>query len=175
MVSRLSQALLAVLLVAACSSDPADFTDEHRRAVGNEVRTAVAALTDAMNAHDGERVVSFYVPEPDFVYVGCTDVQIGGVSFARRVKPYYAANPDVLFEQSIVSLRVLAPDAAVVSLRGGSTHAPSLFLTQVWERTDEGGWGISVEHESWPGCSEPAEAHPFTGAPDSLGLQLPGS
>jgi len=170
---RLPGACSVALLCAACTPAPAAFTDQDRQAVSQEVRAAVEQLTEAMNAHDGDRVVSFYPGVPDFVYLGCTDYQIGGQSFAARVAPYYRANPDVTFEQRIVSLRVLGANAAVVSLRGRSTVAPNLFWTQVWERGEEGDWGVIVEHESWPGCSEPSAGHPPMGEPTSPEALVP--
>jgi len=164
MISTFRSCLLPVMVVAACTPTSDRFTEEARQAVAAQVAQAVAELTAAMNAHDGDAVVGFYSGGPDFVYLGCTEYIQGGEAFAEMVSPFYAANSEVTIQQEIVSLRVVGPGAAVVSLRGGQPEGPALFWTQTWERSDDGRWIITLEHESWPGCPEPRGPHPLTGA-----------
>jgi len=162
MIPTFARSLLLALVVAACTPTSDALTEEARQAVAAQVTQAVAELTAAMNAHDGDAVMGFYSGAPDFVYLGCTEYIRGGEAFAEMAAPFYAANPDVTIQQEIESLRVVGPEVAVVSLRGGQPDGPPLFWTQVWERGDEGRWIITVEHESWPGCPEPRGPHPLT-------------
>ena len=139
-------------------------TQARREALAEEVRAVMGQLTDAMNAHDPDRVLSFYRESEAFVYVGCTDPMFGWSTFSRLVAPYYRTNTDVTFHQEILQLQILSPTTAVVTLRGGSTEAEALFWTEVLVREADGRWLIAHEHESWPGCDEPPPLHP-TGAP----------
>jgi ketosteroid isomerase-like protein len=125
-------------------------------------------LTAAMNSHDPDSVLSFYLDSDEFVYVGCTDLMFGRDTYSTLVAPYYRNSTDVTFQQEILEIQVLNRTAAVVTLRGSSTEAPSLFWTEVLVRQDDGRWTIAHEHESWPGCDEPPALHP-TGMGD-----LPG-
>lgn len=156
------------LFLAACTAGPASFTHEGRQALVGEITAAAGALTEAMNAGDSEAVLSFYRDTEDFTYIGCTGFILGGQAFARLVGPYYNPGRDEVFEQRIVRTHILGPDAAAVSLRGASSSGRALFWTQVWVR-ENGRWVITLEHESWPGCPEPSEPHPFTSMTDSAG------
>ena len=162
-------ATLLLLGAVSCSAPDESTPANEPGAVAAEVAEAVAALTGAMNAHDRETVMSFYVDDPDFVYVGCTGFIFGGANFKRIVGSSYEANREVQFRQDVVNTKVLSPTAAVVTLRGGSTEAPDLFWTQTWESV-EGQWRVVGVHESWPGCSEPQDSHPFTTPSDSSSL-----
>jgi ketosteroid isomerase-like protein len=168
----LKRFLPLVLFAAACAPAPASLSDADRAAVTAEVTAALTELTAAMNVHDSEAVVAFYLEDPSFLYLGCTDFVTGGATFRRMVAPYYGPGSAVTFEQQIVSVQVLSPTAAVVSQRGGSSEADALFWTQVLVKKD-GRWLITYEHESWPGCKAPSAPHPFTAPGDSAGL-LPG-
>lgn len=162
-------ATLFLLGAASCSAPNDSLPASETGAVAAEVADAVAALTAAMNAHDREAVMSFYVDDPDFVYLGCTGFIFGGANFKRIVGSFYEPGRDVQFRQDVVNTKVLSPTAAVVTLRGGSTEAPDLFWTQTWQSV-EGQWRVVGEHESWPGCSEPQDSHPFTTPADSSSL-----
>lgn len=153
-------------LLAACARGPAPFTEADRAGVAEEVTRAVGQLTAAMSAGDAAAVLAFYRETEDFTYLGCTDFILGGKSFARIVGPSYQPDSGVTFEQNIVRLEVVGPDAAVASLRGGSTAAEHLFWTQLWVRDGER-WMVAIEHESWPGCRPPSGPHPMTSVPDS--------
>lgn len=153
--------LPAVCILTACAASTTSFTDEDRTAVAAEIAGEVAGLTAAMNSGDPDRVMSFYSGDSNFVYLGCTSYIMGGEVFSRIVSPSYRAGAGTTFEQEIVATQVLGTDAAVVSVRGGSSQAPNLFWTQTWQRGEDG-WAITLEHESWPGCTEPREPHPFT-------------
>jgi ketosteroid isomerase-like protein len=127
------------------------------------VRDAVEQLTAAMNAHDPERVLSFYQDSDEFVYLGCTDLMFGSTFFKGNVGPYYLNNPDVMFEREILRIQMLSPTSAVVTLQGRSTTSEALFWTQALTRLPDGRWLISHEHESWPGCKPPPALHPMGG------------
>jgi uncharacterized protein (TIGR02246 family) len=164
--------VLPVLVLGACEAPPAPLTSTQQEpdSVDAEVREVVAGLTTAMNAHDPERVLSFYLQSDEFVYVGCTDPMFGWDFFSTVVAPYYRTATDVTFQREILQLQLLGTDAAVVTLRGSSSEAPALFWTQVLVRQDDGTWVIAHEHESWPGCAEPPPLHP-TGAELDPGLE----
>ncbi len=129
----------------------------------------MTALIQAKNAHDPDRVTSFYSDAPDFLALTCTSYIAGGGTFKARIRPTFGARRGTTFEQQVVAVQVLSPTVAVVSLEGGSSRAPALFWTRVVVK-DEGRWVISYEHQAWPGCGEPPAPHPFTSPGDSAGL-----
>lgn len=152
------------LLAPACSPPdlpPGMAGDTAAESADGEVREAFSALLEAMNAGDPEAVLGFYLDDPRFVYLGCTEYIVGGSAFRQMVAPFYGREDRDSFELAIVSARALGTDAVVVNARGRSTSAPSLFVTQAWTRVDRG-WRIALVHESWPGCREPRDPHPFT-------------
>ena len=165
------------LLVTSCDSGPppviraasSPLTQAERDALALEVEETLGRLTDAMNAHDSERVLGFYRSSDEFLYLGCTDFMMSWDTYARIVGPYYAASRDVIYHQEVVRIQILSPTVAVVALRGGSTDAEALFWTEVMVRDEDGGWLIAYEHESWAGCSPPSDPHPFTS-----GSEMPG-
>ncbi|MFC1661453.1 YybH family protein [Gemmatimonadota bacterium] len=159
---------MSLILFGACQAPPSPFTQAQRDSVEAEVREAIEKLTEAMNAHDPDRVLSFYRESDEFVYVGCTDLMFGWDTFSTLVEPYYSTRTDVTFQRETLAIQALDLDAAVVTLRGSSTQAPALFWTQVLVREDDGRWAIAHEHESWPGCNDPPPLHP-TGAPGEPG------
>ena len=167
MLTRPKAILAVTLLAAACA--PAPFTDTDRAAVASEVTDALTELTEAMNRHDPEAVVSFYAEDPDFLYLGCTDYVTGGATFRQMAGPYYHPDSEVVFEQQIVSIQVMSPTAVTVAQTGSSTDSEALFWTQVLTKRD-GSWIITYEHESWPGCNPPSAPHPMTTASDSAAL-----
>jgi len=145
-------------------------------AADQEVREVFSALLEAMNAGDAEAVLGFYLDDPRFVYLGCTEYIVGGAAFRRLVAPFYGREDHDRFELGIVSARALGTDAVILNAQGGSTSAPSLFVTQAWTRVD-GHWRIALVHESWPGCREPRDPHPFTAPSGEVPLRPgePGS
>jgi hypothetical protein len=161
-----------VLIPLACQAPVPELTEETEQRVGSEVRESVAGLLAAMNRGDGETVVGFYQDDAGFSYLGCTDYTLGGQTFNERVALVYDAAQPESSDLSIVGLKVLGPTAAVVSLQGSTTHQSAIFSTQVW--VDDGGWQIALEHESWPGCSEPRGPHPYTSPTESAGLRPGG-
>jgi len=165
-------ALLGVVCLG-CQAQPAALTDEARREVDAQVRAASASLLEAMNAGDAPGVMGFYRDDPSFYYLGCTDYILGSEDFRRIVTPFYRPDAPVTFDLGVVATQVLAPDVAVVSLRGSSSVAPSLFFTQVWVN-EAGAWKVSAEHESWPACPESRGPHPFTGAAEDASLRPDG-
>jgi len=170
----LAISLLLALVSAACTASP--IAEADREAVVQEVRTAVEGLTDAMNAQDAERVLSFYDLGPDFVYLSCTEFFFGS-RFRAVADLYYRPSRGVTFEQELVQVDVLSHDAAVATIRGSSSRAAHLFWTQVWVRNAENGWSITHVHQSWPDCAEPRTPHPGTAAVawNSFGVAEDGS
>lgn len=166
---RLVASLLLAPLVASCAPSATPLTEKDRQAIVEEVTEAVGRLRDAMNAHDAERVMSFYDIGPDFIYVSCTDFFLG-TRYRTVASLYFRPSRGVTFEQELVQVKVLAPDAAVATIRGSSSQAPHLFWTQVWVRKADGGWIITQAHQSWPGCLEPRSPHPGTAISDSTDL-----
>jgi uncharacterized protein (TIGR02246 family) len=132
-----------------------------------EVRELIGELTEAMNSHDPDQVLSFYRESEEFIYVGCTDLMFGWETFSTLVEPFYRNSVDVTFEQEILGIQVLSPTTAVVTLQGSSTEAQALFWTEVLVQEPDGRWVIAHEHESWPGCPEPPPLHP-TGSGEAL-------
>lgn len=168
---RLAFLLLPVAFAASCTGPEAEFSDDDRQAVVEEVSGAVGRLRDAMNAFDAERLMRFYAADPDFIYVGCTEFFFGE-RYRSIASLYYRPSRGVTFEQELVQVKVLGPGTAVVTMRGSSSQASHLFWTQVWVRNPEGDWVITHAHQSWPGCTEPRAPHPGTAVPDSAGLLL---
>ncbi|MDT8340709.1 MAG: nuclear transport factor 2 family protein [Longimicrobiales bacterium] len=160
---------LAAALTIGCQPAPSPtLTPEASAVVDREVRAAAGALIQAMNGGDSASALAFFRDAPEFFYLGCTDYILGGQTFRRLVGPYYQRTDEGRIELEVVMTQVLAPTVAVVSLRGASRTGRALFATQVWRREADG-WQVSAEHESWPGCAEPRDPHPFTGMPSGGG------
>ena len=167
---RFPIAALVLALPACGPSVDAPPNQADLDALAEEVREVMEEFTAATNSHDPERLFDLYKDTEEFVYMGCTDPLFGFDSFSARVGPYYRSNTDVTFEQEILQVQVLNPGAAVVTLRGSSTEASALFWTLVLVRQDDDRWLIAHEHESWPGCPEPAPPHP-TGEMPAVGVE----
>jgi uncharacterized protein (TIGR02246 family) len=157
---RFPMVLLVVLLGACSQAPPPSFTQAQRDSLALEVREVIAEITEAMNSHDPERFLSFFRESGEFVYVGCTDAMFGFGDFSVRVTPYYRNSTDVIFQQEVLTVQVLSPTTAVVTLRGSSSEAPAVFGTEVMVKDVDGRWLIAHEHQSWPGCPEPSPPHP---------------
>ena len=155
----------ALLLIAACQPSPADYEEVTAR-VRDEVRAVAEDLLAAKNVPDGAAVVEFYSDAPTFSYLGCTDFTIGGESFNQLFPQVYDRREAGSYQMRIGDLKVLGPDAAVVSLVGSAGPQPHLFATQVWSRED-GDWQVILEHASWPDCEAPRGPHPYTSPPAS--------
>ena len=162
-------ASLSILLTVACEPGSAPFGQAQKDAIALEVEETLAGLTEAMNAHDRDRVFAYFRNSEEFLYLGCTDILLGWDAYSRFAGPFYAANPDVTIQQGVVRTQVLSPTVAVVALRGSSTVSEALFWTEVLVKED-GRWVIVHEHESWPGCSPPSEPHPFTTPGEMTGI-----
>jgi len=137
--------------------------------VVSEVTDVMNELLEAMNAHDPDRVVSFYTDAPEFLALTCTSYISGGTTFKALVGPTYGPRRGATFEHRVVRAQALSPTAAVATLSGNSSKVPALFWTRILVK-EEGRWLITYEHQSWPGCSEPRAPHPFTPPGDSAGL-----
>ena len=160
---------LGLLASLGCFPAPETLTQEERDALAAEVTAVMTAMTEAMNAHDPERVTEFYTDAPEFVALTCTSFISGGAMYKAMVGPTYGPGRGTTWEQRIVSVQVLSPTAAVVSQAGGSSRAPALFWTKVLVK-QEGRWLITYEHQSWPDCSPPPEPHPTLSPVDSIPL-----
>lgn len=161
-----SRLLPLLLAVSACTPPPAPFTDADREAAEAEVRAVSEALVDALNAHDADAILAFYALDDDFTQVACTDMLFGGRGFEALTRSLHANYEDAVYRMDVRGVRVLGPDAAVVSLQG--TMLAPLFVTRVLRREDDGRWLVAWEHESWPGCSAPAAPHPGTAPGDTI-------
>jgi ketosteroid isomerase-like protein len=165
-------ALVTLLMTGACAEASPNLSEADRQVIVSEVTGVMDELLGAMNAHDTERVMSFYTDAPEFLALTCTSYITGGRNFKALVGPTYGPRTGATFEQRVVAVQALSSTAALVSLTGSSSKAPSLFWTRILTKRDDR-WLITYEHQSWPGCSEPRAPHPYTTAPDSAGL-LPG-
>lgn len=166
MPSRPFHVVGALLLIAACQPSPVEDEDFAAR-VRDEVRAAAEDLLAAKNLPDGASVVEFYSDASTFSYLGCTDFTIGGESFNQLFPQVYDRRESGSYQMRIADLKVLGPDAAVISLVGSAGAQANLFATQVWQRQD-GEWQVILEHASWPECSTPRGPHPFTAAPAAV-------
>jgi uncharacterized protein (TIGR02246 family) len=159
--------LTILLALAACApAAQTSFTEAQRALAEAEVRDAVAQLTAAMNSQDPDRVFALYRESREFVLVGCTDLMFGTEYFTRVLRPFLGSPREAPLEQELLRIQVLNPETAVVTLRGGSAGGPPVFWTLVLIRERDGRWLVAHEHQSWPGCSEPARVHTFGGAHD---------
>ncbi|HZD06323.1 MAG TPA: nuclear transport factor 2 family protein, partial [Longimicrobiales bacterium] len=153
--------LLLIAALATCQSSADSLADAERGMAEQEVRDALAALMDDMNAHDADGVLAHYENSEDFIYAGVSDIHIGWEAFARTVAPWYGSHEDVTFSYEIVQIRVLSADVALAVLEGSSTEASSLVWTEVLKKDADGRWLIVHEHESWPGAAPPPPPHPM--------------
>jgi ketosteroid isomerase-like protein len=155
---------LVLLACLGCSPASQTLTEEERAAVTAEVTAAMTAMTEAMNAHDPERVMAFYTDAPEFLALTCTSFISGGATYKAMVSHTYGPRRGTTFEQRVVSVQPLSTTAALVTQAGGSSRAPALFWTRALVKQDDR-WIITYEHQSWPGCSPPPEPHPSAVSP----------
>lgn len=153
---------VALAAALACGPRPGELSERGRAEITSQVNQRVAELFEAMNAHDVERIGSFYLHSDDFAYVGVSDVRVGWEPFSRIVGLWHRTHPEVKFEHEVVHTHVLSPTVAVAVIRGSSTETELLVWTQVFVRNDGGEWVIAHEHESWHETSDPPRAHPVT-------------
>lgn len=164
-----------ILLPAACRSGGSPPLSEGEvTAIREEVAEAVVGLTEAMNSHDSDRVFAFYRQDEEFFYLGCTSAMMGWSTFSPRIASYYRGADEVTFEREIITIQVLSAEVAVVAMRGRSTEAPALFWTEVLQKSSDGEWLITSEHESWPDCSLPRGPHLGTEGDEAMRSPEPG-
>lgn len=162
-VKVLAAVAVAALLVAcqkAPSGSPQSKTDDAK--VSAQADKAVDELFDAMNAHDPERIADHYLLDSAFAYMECTEFRMGGEGYGRLIHDWYPTHKDVTFTHVILHTIALAPTVAVVSSQGSASDAGALFWTQVLKQGTDGKWRVAYEHESWPGCPNPAAPHPMS-------------
>ncbi len=172
--TALALPLMCGVILGACQPSPRSMSEAERATVEEEVRQSLADLVLAMNAHDPEQIFGYFRQTEEFLYLGCTSFLLGWDAYSTRVGSYYKAHPAITFEQEVVEVQVLSPTAAVAAIRGSSTEADALFLTEVLVKED-GAWKITHEHESWPGCPPPSMPHPFTSGSELLDTLDAGS
>jgi uncharacterized protein (TIGR02246 family) len=153
--------LIGAALVA-CRPADTPVTDDQRTAAVTEVTQTLDDLFSAMNAHDGDGVLSFYRDDPDLAYVGLIQPIVGKAAFSRAAGPFYDREPDVTFEHTVLHIQVLSPTVAVTVTTGSSTKTESIVWTHVLVKNPDGRWMIAHEHEAWPSCVEvkTVEEHP---------------
>lgn len=154
--------LLAVLVTGACQPAAPELTEAERDAIAIEVVEVVGDLFEAMNAHDPERVLYYYLDSVDFVYVGDTHSHVSRDWLAAVVRSWYPRHQDVTFTHQVMHVQVLGPTVAAVLTRGSSSEVPTIVWTHVLVRGDDGRWVIAHEHEAGSDESPPAE-HPAQG------------
>jgi steroid delta-isomerase-like uncharacterized protein len=94
------------------------------RATPEETVRLVRDLLEAWNAHDIERIKTFYAPEYEGVDVGQAGPQRGAQSVSRNVERYLRAFPDLRFvEEDIVA----QDDRAVLVWTAYGTHQGRLM------------------------------------------------
>ena len=154
--------LLAFLVAAtACTAPSQGGSAYDAEAAEAEVRAASLALLGALNDHDADAILAHYLLDDDFTQVVCTEVRVGGSTFAAITRAFHAQFPDAVYDMRVSALRMLGSDVAVVSLEG--TMTGPLFISRVLHRTGDGRWLVAWEHSSWPGCEAPRPPHPGTG------------
>jgi ketosteroid isomerase-like protein len=140
-------------------------TDAQRVAITSEVNQAIDELFEARNTHDVDRLLTYYLDEDDFAYVGLVDVKSGRGAFNQITRLWHRANPHVTFQHQILHTQVLSPTSALVVSRGSTTDVEVLTWTHVLTRDDRGRWVIAHEHEAWPHCGDVPKPHPMTAEP----------
>jgi steroid delta-isomerase-like uncharacterized protein len=90
----------------------------------SSIERFITDLLDALNAHDVERLVSFYAPDFEEVDVGQARPQRGLDGLRRTASRYFRAFPDLQFTRD--DLIVQAPRAVLIwTMRG--THQGALM------------------------------------------------
>ena len=164
---------LVVVAAAACAPAASTLSDQDREVLVAEVRSTTDSLTEALQAHDVDRILAFFDLDGAFVYAACTEFRYGGDLHASVTGSYHAARKDVTYEFRVTSARVLGPTTAVVTLESDSsepTASNPVLTTNVLDKGADGRWRVAHQHQSWPGCRPPAAAHPMT-TPDEVGSE----
>jgi steroid delta-isomerase-like uncharacterized protein len=89
-----------------------------------EVVQLVRNLLEAWNAHDIERIETFYAPEYEGVDVGQAEPQRGPQSVSRYVERYLQAFPDLHFVEEDI---VVQDNRAVLVWKAHGTHKGKLM------------------------------------------------
>jgi uncharacterized protein (TIGR02246 family) len=165
--------LASLLVLAACTPAQTGFTEAQRAQAESQVREVVAQLATAMNSQDPDQVFAHYRESREFVLIGCTDLMFGTEYFTRVLRPFLGSPREAPLEKEVLRIQILTPEAAVVTLQGGSAGGPPLFWTLVLVREGDGRWLVAHEHQSWPGCREPAHVHRFGDLSEPYDFQPP--
>jgi predicted ester cyclase len=93
--------------------------------MSDRVRYVVLDVLDAWNAHDIERLASYYAPHYEGIDVGQARVQRGRADLARSAQTLLTALPDVQFEGETI---VDGPRAALIWIMRGTHRAPLMRI-----------------------------------------------
>ena len=93
-------------------------------ATPEEIARLVRDLLEAWNAHDLERIKTFYAPEYEGVDVGQAEPQRGPQGVSRLVKRYLQAFPDLHFVEEDI---VVQDNRAVLVWKAHGTHGGELM------------------------------------------------
>jgi len=160
---------LPLALATGCADTPSLEVDEARKAeITQEVNQTVLAFVDALNAHDADAILAFYRLDEDLARVACTTIHGGAQVVEARIRSSATQNKERTFEMVPLHVRVLGPTSAVVSVLGRTSTTNGLAWTLGMELDRQGNWRIVHEHQSWPGCEAPSNAHQSATIPDSI-------
>ena len=144
--------ILAAGLVSGCGF-AGPLSEEQSRQVALEAQAAQSQLLDAAEAADAEAVGRLLADEGRFHFNGNAMTNQEARAFTRQAYARLTRQELVVEDQGV---RVLGPDAAVVSGRGHVTgvdtagtagETVAVIWTFVWERQD-GSWRVVDSHQS---------------------------
>lgn len=173
------------LLLAACKVEetPRQYIDRRdpaatdREAIGEELRTRLPALAQALNRNDADGALAVLAPAPDLYVIGPqTDREPGGadgvLALLQEVAQYELADVAVQEVHTSVGPRGnVAWFAATFALSGlPDTVGTTLRLSGVYVRRD-GEWRLVQAHMSLPSASVTPLSPPPSPQADSVALE----
>ena len=150
--------LLVVSLVVSCTPKPqAALSVSQAKAIGDSVRSALAAYADRLNHADPDSLGRFYADDPRFVWAADGGVGVRTAAQVRTELAPLAAYPRWHIEYQDSTIAPLAPGVAALTTRyqmrftdsAGKAVAFSGALSVVWIDT-RAGWKILLGHSSSP-------------------------
>jgi predicted ester cyclase len=133
-----------------------------------EITRLVRDLLEAWNAHDVERIKTFYAPDYEGVDVGQAKPQSGPQGVARLVKRYLQAFPNLYFVAEDV---VVQGNRAVLVWTAHATHRGELMRIPPPDETSwcaappcslsrTGGFPVGCTSGTWPPYCDPSACCP---------------